>query len=175
MRTLKIVGTVALLTVMAMAQVRRTMSAADVLSTVQGKKSLGLFGTAVRLGGMTETLRGVGPFTVIAPADGAFAGLPKDDMRKLMTSPVAMNALLAHYIVHGKIASNDAAGLSSARTLMGATLRADDHNGNLRVNGARIVEGDIRCVNGVVHIVDRFDPGLVREAVAMAGPSHPLM
>jgi uncharacterized surface protein with fasciclin (FAS1) repeats len=173
MRALKIVGIFALLAIMATAQGRKSIAAGDVVSILQTKKSLGLFGTAVRLGGMTETLRGVGPFTVIAPADGAFAGLPKDDMRKLMTSPVAMNALLAHYVVHGKIASNDAAGLSSARTLMGATLRAEGHNGNLRLNGARIVEGDIRCANGVVHIVDRFDPGLVREAVAMAGPGHP--
>jgi uncharacterized surface protein with fasciclin (FAS1) repeats len=172
MRTLKIFGTVALLTIMAMAQGRKTMGAADILSTVQAKKSLTSFDSALRLGGMTGTLRGKGPFTVIAPADGAFANLAKDDMQKLMTSPIAMNALLARYVVYGNIASNDAASLSSARTLMGATLRADGHNGDLRINGAKVVEGDIRCANGVVHIVDHFDPSLVREALALAGPTH---
>jgi transforming growth factor-beta-induced protein len=170
MRTLKIVGAVAMFVTLAMAQESKSPGPTDVLRTVQSHKSLTSFGVALRLGGLTATLRGEGPFTVIAPADGAFASLPKDEMQKLMTSPAAMSVLLAHYVVHGYVASNDATSLSSARTLMGATLRADSRNGDVRVNGAKIVEGDIRCTNGVIHVVDHFDAGLVREAVAIASP-----
>ena len=169
MKTLKIVGAVALLVTLAMAQGSKT-GPTDVLRTVEARKSLTSFGAALRLGGLTVILRGQGPFTVIAPADAAFAGLPKDEMQKLMTSPAAMSVLLAHYVVRGYVASNDAASLSSARTLMGATLRADSRNGDITVNGAKIVEADIRCTNGVIHVVDHFDPSLVREAVAIAGP-----
>lgn len=174
MRTLKIIGTVILSAVTAMAQESKTVAAGDVLSVLQARKSLTSFDTALRLSGVNQTLRGAGPFTVIAPSDGAFTTLSKDDLRKLMTTPIAMHVLLEHYVVRGKFASNDSAGLSSARTLMGVVLRSESHNGELRINGAKIVDGDIRCANGVVQIVDYLDPGLVREALAMAGTGKSL-
>jgi uncharacterized surface protein with fasciclin (FAS1) repeats len=172
MKMLKIAGAVALFATMATAQGSKTAGPSDVLSTVQASKSLTSFGAALRIGGLVTTLRGQGPFTVIAPADGAFASLPKDEMQKLKASPAAMSFLLARYVVHGDIASSDTALLSSARTLMGVTLRADHHDGELRINGAKIVQGDIRCANGVIHVVDHFDPGLVRDALAIASPNH---
>ncbi|MGH9497194.1 MAG: fasciclin domain-containing protein [Candidatus Sulfotelmatobacter sp.] len=78
-----------------------------------------------------------------------------------------MNVLLAHYVVRCDIASNNGVGLSSAKTPIGVKLRSDRHNGELFVNGAKIVKGDLHCSNGVIHVVDRFDPSLVREALTI--------
>jgi uncharacterized surface protein with fasciclin (FAS1) repeats len=150
-----------------MAQGSKPAGTADVLHTVQGLKSIAMFDMALRSSGWTGELRGQGPFTVIAPRNDAFSSLPKDDMQKLLTSPAAMNLLLAHYIVRGSIASNNAAGLLSAKTLIGVKLRAESQRGELVINGAQIVEGDIHCTNGIIHVVNGLDPGLVREALAM--------
>jgi len=34
------------------------------------------------------------------------------------------------------------------------------------VNGAKLNQADILCANGVIQVLDSFDPGLVHDAVA---------
>jgi len=174
MRMLKTIAAVALFATLAAAQHSKAAGPADVLSTVEAHKSLTMFRTSLISSGVASMLRSDGPFTVIAPTDQAFANVPKDEMQKLLTHPAAMNFLLARYVVRGNIASRDAAGFSSAKTLMGVNLRSENPNGELTVNGAKIVEGDIRCANGVVHVVNSIDFSLVREAIAIASPAPTL-
>ena len=168
MRMLKTIAAIALFAVLAAAQQSKAAGPADVLSTVEAHRSLAMFRASLVSSGVASMLRSKGPFTVIAPSDQAFANLPKDEMHQLMTHPAAMNLLLTRYVVRGNIASTNASGFSSAKTLMGVNLRDDNHAGELRVNGAKIVEGDLLCSNGVVHVVNSIDFGLVREALAVA-------
>jgi uncharacterized surface protein with fasciclin (FAS1) repeats len=125
-----------------------------------------MFVTAVQSSGMAKTLREDGPFTVFALSNRAFANLPKEEMEALLSNPAAMHVLLAHYIAHGSISQDDTAELLSARTLLGVKLRTDIRSEGSYVNGARLNQTEIPCANGMIYVLDRFDPGLVHDALA---------
>jgi transforming growth factor-beta-induced protein len=140
----------------------------DLLTVAQANHSLSMFVAAVQLSGMAKVLRDEAPLTVYALSNQAFANLQKDDLEALLASPAAMNILLAHYIARGSIGNDDTPSLLSARTLPGAKLRTDIRSQGTYVNGAKLNQIDVGCANGRLHVLDTFDPGLARDAVALA-------
>lgn len=171
MRNLRI-GALLVLTSLAIAQdVTRTPSPSpsrDLFSVLQSDDSLAMFVTVVQSSGLVKMLRVEGPFTVFALSNQAFANLPKEDLEALLSNRAAMHVLLAHYIAHGNIPQDDTADLLSARTLLGVKLRTDSRREGFYVNGAKLNQDQIQCANGTIHVLDRFDPGLVHDAVALA-------
>lgn len=117
---------------------------------------------------MARMLREEGPLTVFALSNRAFANMSKEDREVLLADHGAMHFLLGHYIARGTIRIEDTADLMSARTILGAKLRTDIRKEGSYVNGAKVNEADIRCANGIIHVVDSFDLGLVHDVVAMS-------
>lgn len=171
MKNLRIGTVLMLLTSLAIAQdVARDASAnqsRDLFSVVQADRSLSMFVTAVQSSGLVKMLREEGPLTVFALSNRAFANLSKEDMEALLSNHAAMHVLIAHYIARGNIREEDTADLLSIRTLVGVKLRADIRNEGSYVNGAKLNRDEIPCANGTIHVLDRFDPGLVHDAVAL--------
>jgi transforming growth factor-beta-induced protein len=98
-----------------------------------------------------ETLKGEGPFTVFAPDNAAFDSIdvPND-------ADVVRDILLYHVI--GDVVTADripakADSLLTNRWGNGVTMLFDTSSG-VRVNGASVVAADLRCTNGVVHVID---------------------
>jgi uncharacterized surface protein with fasciclin (FAS1) repeats len=176
MRITRIAAAIMLLAGFAVTQnsIREATSAPaqDLLTAAQSDRSLAMFVTAVQSSGMAKMLREEGPFTVFALSNRAFANLPKEDRETLLTDRAAMHFLVAHYILRGTIAADDTARLQSARTLVGVKLRIDIRSEGSYVNGAKLGQADILCTNGVIHVLDSFDPGLVQDAVAMSKTSR---
>lgn len=122
----------------------------------------GDFTTLVKLlkaTGLDAVLAGVGPFTVFAPTDEAFAKLPKATLDALAADPALLKKVLLYHVVSGKILARDAVKAGSATTLEGDTITiskgAHHHRHHqLRVNDARIVTPDVRATNGVIHVID---------------------
>jgi transforming growth factor-beta-induced protein len=174
MRNLGIFAALMLLTGLAIAQdVTRdpdpsANQARDLFSVARSDNSLSMFVTAVQSSGMAKMLREEGPLTVFALTNRAFANLPKKDLEALLSNHAAMHVLIAHYIAHGNIPQDDTAELLSARTLVGVKLRTDIRAEGSYVNGAKIDQSEIQCTNGIIHVLDRFDPGLVHEAIAVS-------
>jgi uncharacterized surface protein with fasciclin (FAS1) repeats len=171
MKTARIAAVLMLLTGFAIAQdvaAPAASGARDLLSVAQADRSLAMFVTAVQSSGMAKMLRDEGPLTVFALTNRAFANLVKEDREALMTNRASMHILLAHYIIHGSIASDDTADLRSARTLLGVKLRTDIRSEGFYVNGAKLGQDGFRCENGMIHVLDSFDPGFVRDAIAMS-------
>jgi uncharacterized surface protein with fasciclin (FAS1) repeats len=171
MKNAKIVVAIMLLAGMAIAQDALEVPSAhgqDLLTAAQSDRSLAMFVTAVQSSGMAKMLREEGPFTVFALSNRAFANLPKEDRDTLLTDRAAMHLLVAHYITRGIIATSDTAGLQSARTLVGVKLHIDIRSEGSYVNGAKLNPSDILCANGVIHVLDSFDPRWVDDAVGMA-------
>ena len=56
----------------------------DIIQTAQSAKSFTTLLTALRVTGLTKTLKGAGPFTVFAPTDDAFAQLPAGPLAALL-------------------------------------------------------------------------------------------
>jgi len=171
MNTARIAALVMLLTGLAIAQefaAPAASEARDLLSVAQADRSLAMFVTAVQSSGMAKMLRDEGPLTVFALSNRAFANLPKEDRQALLANRAALNILLVHYITRGSIASDDKSDLLSARTLVGTKLRTDIHSEGFYVNGAKLGQTGIRCANGMIHVLDSFDPGLLHDALAMS-------
>lgn len=164
----RIFGALLLLTSVALAQeITREVppnQSRDIFAAAQADNNLSMFVTAVQSSGMVKMLREEGPFTVFALSNRAFANLPKGEMEGLLSNRGAMHMLLAHYIVRGNV--SDAAELSSARTLAGVKLRTDVRSEGYYVNGAEFEGKEINCANGVIYMLDRFDPALLHDAVA---------
>ncbi len=108
---------------------------------------------AVEAAGLTETLRGPGPFTVFAPTDEAFAKIPKADLDALLADKAKLTAVLTYHVVAGKVMAKDVAGLKTAKTVNGAELTVDTSSG-VKIDGATVIKADIEAANGVIHVID---------------------
>ena len=173
-KSMRVLAALMLLSALAVAQValREATPSSDLLTALQSDRSLAMFVTAAQSSGMAKMLREEGPFTVFALSNHAFANLRKEDREMLMTDRTAMQRLLAHYIARGTISDGDTASLTSAKTLVGAKLRTDIRRQGSYVNGAQLTGTEVRCANGIIHVLDYFDPGLVHDAVASSPASR---
>jgi uncharacterized surface protein with fasciclin (FAS1) repeats len=126
---------------------------------VQVAKGAGIFNTllaAVDAAGLTEVLKGDGPFTVFAPTDEAFAAVPADALAALLADPEALAAILTYHVVPGDLQAAEVLTRSSLTTVNGAEAAISiDGEGLPRIDDAIITATDIGAKNGVIHVIDR--------------------
>ena len=123
---------------------------------VQAATSNGSFKTlltAVKAAGLSDTLSGIGPFTVFAPTDEAFAKLPKGTVENLLKDKIKLKEILTYHVVPGKVLARDVAKLSTTKTLQGKSLHFDNSNG-VKIGNATVIKSDILTSNGVIHVID---------------------
>lgn len=125
----------------------------DIVDTAVKAKSFKTLVTAVKAAGLVEALKGEGPFTVFAPTDEAFAKIPKDVLEGLLADKEKLAAVLKYHVVSGKVMAADVVKLDSAKTLQGTTV-AIDATAGVKVNDAKVIRADIKCKNGVIHVID---------------------
>jgi uncharacterized surface protein with fasciclin (FAS1) repeats len=125
---------------------------ADILEVAMSSGSFKTLTRAVSTAGLTETLKGKGPFTVFAPSDEAFAKLPTSTVDALLKDPSRLKSVLNYHIVQGR---PDLKKATSVRTLEGQNLKIDNGDGRIRVNGVRVTQPSIEASNGVIHTIDR--------------------
>lgn len=138
----------------------------DIQSNTQSKNLLDIaaekgsfvsFGRAVEQAGLGDVLRGAGPFTVFAPTDAAFAKLPEGKLASLMQpeSRQELAAILKYHVITGRKTTTDMAKWDSARTYLGQNAKIKVNDGNFRIDGALVTDGDIASSNGMMHGIDR--------------------
>ena len=128
---------------------------ATIVETAVAAGSFNTLVAAVTAAGLVETLSGPGPFTVFAPTDAAFAKLPEDTIQALL-KPEAKDQLigiLTYHVVAGKVMAADVVNLTAAQTVQGQSIAIDTTNG-VKVDSANVVQTDIECDNGVIHVID---------------------
>ncbi len=108
---------------------------------------------AVQAAGLAETLQEEGPFTVFAPTDGAFAGLPDGALDELMEDPDALAEILLHHVVPGIYTEAEIRELSSLETAQGTTLEISDTRQGVLIDGANILTANVRASNGIIHVI----------------------
>lgn len=132
----------------------------DIVDTAVGAKKFTTLVAAVKAAGLVETLKGKGPFTVFAPLDSAFAKLPEGTVATLVKpeSKKTLTGILTYHVVAGKVMAADAIkvakGDGKAKTVQGSEIKITLKDGSVYVNGAKVVTADIKCSNGVIHIID---------------------
>ena len=112
--------------------------------------------TAVKAAELVKTLQGEGPFTVFAPTDDAFAKLSSGTIENLLKpeNKEKLVSILTYHVVSGKVMASDVTKLSEAKTVNGQSLAIQVEGDMVMVDSAKVVQADIECSNGVIHVID---------------------
>ncbi|EAW36746.1 fasciclin domain-containing protein [Lyngbya sp. PCC 8106] len=110
---------------------------------------------AVEAAGLADTLKNTGDYTVFAPTDEAFAALPPRTLEALL-QPENQETLRRILLYHVVLGAADSSEISSGffETAEGSGVNIDVANGMVVVEGAEVIEADLRASNGVVHAID---------------------
>jgi uncharacterized surface protein with fasciclin (FAS1) repeats len=131
--------------------------AVDVIEAARASGRFADFIAAADAAGLSETLKGKGPFTLFAPTDDAFAKLASDSMTELMSekNKSVLRAVISFHFAVGQVSAARFAGTTiRAKSFEGGELLIRGQDG-LVVNGARVILPDIEAQNGVIHGVNR--------------------
>ena len=123
---------------------------------------------AVKAAGLVDTLEGLGPFTVFAPTDDAFAKLPDGTVANLVKpeNKATLVKILEYHVIAGKITSKElikaikkGGGTYSAKTLEGDSLTFSLDGGKVKITddkggSAYVTIADVIQSNGVIHVID---------------------
>jgi uncharacterized surface protein with fasciclin (FAS1) repeats len=128
----------------------------DIVDTAVGAGSFETLVAAVKAADLVDVLKGDGPFTVFAPTDEAFSKLPEGTIADLLKpeNKDKLQAILKHHVVAGKVMAADVTSLKSAKTVQGTELAIDASGGSVKIADATVVQADIACSNGVIHVID---------------------
>src|SRR5271165_1364400 len=128
----------------------------DIVDTAVAAGNFKTLAAALQAAGLVETLKGTGPFTVFAPTDEAFAKLPAGTVEELLKpeNKAKLQAILTYHVVAGKVMANDVVKLHNAKTVNGQELSVSAEAGSVMIDNAKVVKADIRCTNGVIHVID---------------------
>ena len=113
--------------------------------------------TAVEAAGLTSTLQGSGPFTVLAPTDAAFNLLQPGTLETLLKpeSKATLIKILTLHVLAGRApASVIVRDHSSVTTLNGQKLPVSVRNGRVFIGNALVQVTDISASNGIIHVID---------------------
>lgn len=128
----------------------RPVSVADTLAAQPQLSTLtGLIAKA----GLTDTLKGAGPFTVFAPTNEAFSKVPAATLQTLANDPAKLKDVLTYHVLPAKIMAADVKN-GNSKTVSGANLALSRAGNFVTVEDALVQAPDISATNGIVHIVD---------------------
>ena len=108
---------------------------------------------AVQEAGLVDTLADDGPFTIFAPTDEAFSKLPEDTIENLLKDKERLTEILTYHVIPIKVMVDSVKSRSSAATVNGRDLSINVGD-DVKVNNAHVIQADIECSNGVIHVID---------------------
>ncbi|MEH0740301.1 fasciclin domain-containing protein [Vibrio cholerae] len=111
---------------------------------------------AVKAAGLVETLKGDGPFTVLAPTDDAFAKLPEGTVEMLLKpeNKDKLVSILTYHVIPTKAMAADVVKMDKATTVQGQDVMIKVMGDKVMVNNANVIMTDVKASNGVIHVID---------------------
>ncbi|MDZ4794238.1 MAG: fasciclin domain-containing protein [Bacteroidota bacterium] len=129
-----------------------------ILEIATADRNLSALVKGLKAANMEETLSGIGPFTILAPVNLAFGKLTSpdtfDNMVKQGNSKTRLSAILSYHVITGKKLLKDFRDGQKLPTVNGQELVVSVSDGEVRINGAKILAKDRQGSNGVVHSID---------------------
>ena len=103
------------------AQSPQETAQADIVDTAVNAGSFQTLVAAAKAAGLVETLKGKGPYTVLAPTDEAFEKLPKGTVETLLKTENRdkLKQILMYHVISGNVKSTDVVKLTEAASAMG--------------------------------------------------------
>jgi branched-chain amino acid transport system substrate-binding protein len=96
----------------------------------------------------------LGPLTVFAPTDDAFAALDPSLLAQLGEDPAMLATVLSYHLVEDWLTIDELAGLTSVLTVHGETIEVTVDGDTVRVNGAATIPPELPARNGIVIPID---------------------
>ncbi|MEZ9449920.1 fasciclin domain-containing protein [Vibrio splendidus] len=128
----------------------------DIVDVAAENGSFNTLVAAVKAADLVDTLKGEGPFTVLAPTDEAFATLPEGTVDMLLKpeNKDKLVAVLTYHVIPGKIMAAEVMKLNSAVTVQGSAVMIAIDDGNVMIDNAKVIMPDVEASNGVIHVID---------------------
>ena len=140
----------------------------DIIDNAVNSKDHTTLVAAVKAAGLVETLKGKGPFTVLAPTNEAFAKLPAGTVEMLLKpeNKAMLVKVLTYHVVPGRLDARALAkkikegnGSATLTTASGGTLTATMQGEQIVIRDAKsdaaiITIEDVYQSNGVIQVID---------------------
>ncbi|WP_428425237.1 fasciclin domain-containing protein [Methylibium sp.] len=139
---------------LALAGCASTPAPKTIADTAAATPSLSTLNKLIADAGLTETLRGTGPYTVFAPTDDAFKAVPAKTMEALAKDKEQLKSVLLYHVAAGKVMAADVQP-GNVKTVQGATVAVSKAGSFVTVDEALVTQADVVASNGVVHVIDK--------------------
>lgn len=126
-----------------------------IVGTAAGNKDFSTLVAAVKAAELVDVLNSDGPFTVFAPTNAAFEKLGEDTIKAVLADKPKLTGILKAHVIKGKVMAEDVVKLDGemVETLNGKfPIKVKD--GSVWIGNAKVVKTDIKCRNGVIHVID---------------------
>lgn len=136
-----------------------TVNTKNLVDTAAANGSFKTFGKAIERAGMSDILRGVGPFTIFAPTDAAFEQMPTGKLDELFKdeNKEELVSLLNYHVVSGRKPIADVGKWEAARTVNGQSAPITMIKDKVSIDGALVTSADIGSSNGILHGIDKVN------------------
>ena len=131
---------------------------AELNNLIDTAKEKGSFPTLLRAAeilGLLDKYRKEGPYTVFAPVESAFEPIPDEVIDESLEDQAYLLGIINYHIVEGKYTTEDLRDLDFLETVSGNKLKITVNSG-IKVDTATIIEEDIECSNGIIHVIDEI-------------------
>ncbi len=126
-----------------------------ILKTAADYGTLETFLELLHEAGLTKKLQGDGPFTVLIPDDSAFAQLKPKQLERLKSDRDYLKTILSRHIIVGhQVEFGDEPETLTIKTDGGDMLSVEVTEESVRIEQAWVIDEQIECSNGVIHVID---------------------
>jgi uncharacterized surface protein with fasciclin (FAS1) repeats len=128
-----------------------------ILQIANADRNLSTLSKILKTTDLEEILNGVGPFTIFAPVNFAFSKLPSANSFEQLTSEgnkARLSDILTYHVIAGKKMLRDFTNGQKIKTINGKDVAISVRDGEVSINGAKILSKDRQGSNGIIHSVD---------------------
>jgi uncharacterized surface protein with fasciclin (FAS1) repeats len=127
----------------------------NIVQLAQANPDLSTLVSALTAGGLTGTLAGTGPFTVVAPTNEAFSKIETKALNALLANKAALDKVLEYHVFAANFSMRELMAVKIAQTLEGESVEVSNPGSSvIKVNDARVLKADVYASNGIVHVID---------------------
>lgn len=134
-----------------------------ILQIANADRNLSTLIKGLKAADLEEILNGIGPFTIFAPVNFAFSKLaPADSFEDMIREgdKTRISDIITYHVIAGKKLLRDLINGQKLKTINGKDVAISVKDGEVHINGAKILAKDRQGSNGIVHSVDTVNiPG----------------
>lgn len=120
-------------------------------------KNMTTLNTSLTASGLHAIFTGTERYTLFAPVNLAFSRLSKGELEKLLKqdNQTELDELLKAHLVHGQKKLSELRNGQKLKSINGTELSVEVKDGDVSINGAKVLARNMHASNGIVHSVDK--------------------